>query len=1143
MGRVDSYLSGIIFISLCTSISNSYLIRGNDLSSKIKSFTDIIGFSDIQQLYRDAPSSSFTVEGVSLVTEISATLGVKFNGPVSAAKAIKQSVESEESRFSSTLLSSQCCEAVGVSYSSKFKTEVALDRSCMQISRDASPDRKYPTRAIEDVMRENARQNPNLKWQYFASEDGYYLSWPSVKQSDCSNYDPRFRPFYVATATPVHKDVVVIIDRSGSMSTTHNGVTLMKIAQDAANTVLETLNPNDRVSVLAFETGVEIIGTSNRQCLQTELAQATPLNQKYLKARINSIRTGLATNYEAALSTAFDIFSTSSFLSNEQVILFLTDGKKTAGGDPLTKIAQRNQALGNRVMIFTYALGNSFDAADKKLLEDMAAQTQTDSAFGPIKQGEFKQILDPDLLRSSMASYYNRFSNNQHGSEPVFSVPYIDLFGLGLITSVCLPVYRGSGDLMGVACSDVTMADLLSDITYFSQGELSYAFIIDQYGRTLMHPQLPQISSVQDDPIFVHIDHLERSSGAATVIQEMLKGTTNKSIVTSERTIPRGSVLYEGIETRSIRSTYAWGTVPNSNLSMAIVVGEGDTLARFQNIPTSANVFHYHRLDLNLYQTSFCKHFNRYATKDFSIAMLTPGAFRDPVKYINTEETTSIIQSYESFLRGSTTVNPGFKDSVLDSVALTYQAETIWKRSTDQAELVVWRYIGTTDGVMRLYPGAQLPKNYDHTRRPWFIRSVALKGKLVVSSPYLDQWSKGYLITVSTTIQESSTNTPVVAVAGTDFRVPYMYQLLLGSYPVCSQASYSCFVVDSSGLVVIHKDFVEFTGEPMIENMHIIKKEPAIAADLLNSRHMTKASCLDFEHIKEQFYYRLSMTGSIDRTSSPAAYEIHPVTDTNIFVIIKTRSTTSSSNTCCSSYGVAPDQKQCGLQSCDCLCYKETFYNYCLDRYPLLTDAAPTCSPQPPDLVSESISEDDKVRGLGECFDAGCSQRSNKGGCHNVSGCSWCYLDDTENSLTSPFCGTFYTCPLGALLTCTAEHCGSTDDGSGGGSGGAIAGAIIGVLAAVAVVVGIIIWKRRQASAAGNNCHSQPQGVDNHAHSSAPSGGQQQPMTTFASWEPTPSAPSAPPMSAPPSYEESNRHQNPGYQPAYNNYPTKGAGY
>lgn len=51
------------------------------------------------------------------------------------------------------------------------------------------------------------------------------------------------RSWYVETASPVKKNLVIIIDRSGSMFGTR-----MKLAIDAALTVLDTLSPQDNVS-------------------------------------------------------------------------------------------------------------------------------------------------------------------------------------------------------------------------------------------------------------------------------------------------------------------------------------------------------------------------------------------------------------------------------------------------------------------------------------------------------------------------------------------------------------------------------------------------------------------------------------------------------------------------------------------------------------------------------------------------------------------------------------------------------------------------------------------------------------------------------------------------------------------------------
>jgi hypothetical protein len=57
--------------------------------------------------------------------------------------------------------------------------------------------------------------------------------------------------------------------------------------------------------------------------------------------------------------------------------------------------------------------------------------------------------------------------------------------------SVCVPVSL-HGSLRGVTCVDVTGDTLLSEIQYFQQTSSIYAFMIDEYGRLLIHPLLPQ---------------------------------------------------------------------------------------------------------------------------------------------------------------------------------------------------------------------------------------------------------------------------------------------------------------------------------------------------------------------------------------------------------------------------------------------------------------------------------------------------------------------------------------------------------------------------------------------------------------------------------------------------------------------------
>ena len=52
-------------------------------------------------------------------------------------------------------------------------------------------------------------------------------------------------------ATLIPKDVVIVIDKSGSMDwSSYGGHTLMEIAKEAAKTIVDMLNPRDRVRPL-----------------------------------------------------------------------------------------------------------------------------------------------------------------------------------------------------------------------------------------------------------------------------------------------------------------------------------------------------------------------------------------------------------------------------------------------------------------------------------------------------------------------------------------------------------------------------------------------------------------------------------------------------------------------------------------------------------------------------------------------------------------------------------------------------------------------------------------------------------------------------------------------------------------------------
>lgn len=176
-------------------------------------------------------------------------VGTKFKERLSVVKKLKTAAEASYARSQSSSSQWQCCKTYDTSnnleYDYRFRQKIDLTKGCIAISGSAPSNHRYLNDTFVDDMKQILLDHPFIKWQYFGSEEGVLINFPAFQLSDdCSRYDPRFRPWYVETATPEPKDVVLVIDTSGSMIGNR-----IKVAKDAAVTVLKTMNPRDRVSV------------------------------------------------------------------------------------------------------------------------------------------------------------------------------------------------------------------------------------------------------------------------------------------------------------------------------------------------------------------------------------------------------------------------------------------------------------------------------------------------------------------------------------------------------------------------------------------------------------------------------------------------------------------------------------------------------------------------------------------------------------------------------------------------------------------------------------------------------------------------------------------------------------------------------
>ncbi len=157
-----------------------------------------------------------------------------------------------------------------------------------------------------------------------------------------------------ASAKPVPKTVVFVLDRSGSMS----GKKLEQ-AKAALKFVLENLRPGDLFNIIAYDSDVE--------AFRPELQRYEEASRRAALGFVEGLYAGGSTNIHAALTAALRQLQDPS---RPNYVLFLTDGLPTTGVTNEMKICESAREA-NRVRARIFPFGVGFDV-NARLLERLA---------------------------------------------------------------------------------------------------------------------------------------------------------------------------------------------------------------------------------------------------------------------------------------------------------------------------------------------------------------------------------------------------------------------------------------------------------------------------------------------------------------------------------------------------------------------------------------------------------------------------------------------------------------------------------------------------------------------------------------------------------------------------------------------------
>ncbi|XP_070564445.1 VWFA and cache domain-containing protein 1-like [Ptychodera flava] len=352
------------------------------------------------------------------------------------------------------------------------------------------------------------------------------------------------------------------------------------------------------------------------------------------------------------------------------MILYISSGH-TSGSEEvktvMNTIVDENAKLNNKVIIMTYALVEDGKTGLDELafLRDMAEQNSdkyqvipSQLETMPRKKGIMTVLNIISNLPSTVGRFYSILPNNM-STEPVFTLPYMDNIGKGLIMTITQTCYYNNR-LLGIVGVDLNMGDVLEDVTYFEEGELSYAFMIDNQGYTLQHPTLPRPCFVNYQPMHADISHFEQVPGFSKIRQSLLNGESDSMMLE----VPSNATLTQKKGKDTTLALYTWRKIDGTHYSVCIVLVEQDfdmKHLRHINVPTDDKVV-YHRLDA-LPTESQCMHLKQLATKESNTMMLSAGSFTAPFEHLSQDETKRMVQHYMAYLNDNTRliVNPGLK--------------------------------------------------------------------------------------------------------------------------------------------------------------------------------------------------------------------------------------------------------------------------------------------------------------------------------------------------------------------------------------------------------------------------------------------------------------------------------------------------
>ena len=201
------------------------------------------------------------------------------------------------------------------------------------------------------------------------------------------------------------------------------------------------------------------------------------------------------------------------------------------------------------------------------------------SVTGGYHQDWTDRLTGYELIEAGWLTFLRENTKNMDG---MWTSPFIDASGSGLIMSYAKPLYYGD-KFLGVATKDINLATLEKKLLYGTWGT-AYAFLTNREAETMVHPNLEPPSHISADPVFPDIGELETQGGAPAafltdVRAQLIAGASGSAAMDAIRLVPRGTAL-DGFDAVTDAVVYWWDVVARLGLCRVLRARDARRRAR-----------------------------------------------------------------------------------------------------------------------------------------------------------------------------------------------------------------------------------------------------------------------------------------------------------------------------------------------------------------------------------------------------------------------------------------------------------------------------------------------------------------------------------------------------------------------------------